>query len=132
MKALGNLANNYFSDHSIVEFFKSSCYQKSASISQNAFKYLSEILPKIDPSYSLEICLSLENCKRQGTKLGAKSHIKYLSQTWPQFDEAFAKLSEREKVFVEQCLAQKNQRASLRECIQASKIKDLKSFESLE
>lgn len=122
LKGLKNLADNYSANTEVVNIFRNNCFHKSAPISQNAFLYLNSTLRNIDPKLSLDICLGLENCKRQTILLGAKNHIKYLKANWEDFQQAVLALNEREKKMIELVLQEKSRRSSLREAIENSKL----------
>lgn len=132
-KALKKISENFHSILEIVEIFRTGCYHKSALISQNAFNCILIILEKIPEAQGVEICISLEKCKRQNIILGSKDFIKRLSQNWQGFQEYLASLDEAKRKMIEDQLAVKERRASLKDTIMAARVMNkVKSSDCLE
>lgn len=132
-KALKKISENFYSIIDIVEIFRAGCYHKSAPISQNAFSCILVILEKVPEAQGLDLCISLDNCKRQNIILGSKNFIKRLSQDWQGFQEYLAGLDQGKRKMIEDQLLVKERRASLKDTIMAARVTNkVKSSDCLE
>jgi hypothetical protein len=120
-KSIQKICENFHLVPEIIEIFRSNCFHKSPTLSQNSFTVLSLALANLPEGQVFDICLSLDSCSRQNIKVACKATIKGLSTTWAGFNQHLASLDESKKKIVEAYLAEKGRRLSLREQRMAEK-----------